>query len=304
MKRLWFILSLIPLLGQTYEFAEEYHENRIPKSITTYQESNGKLEIVKKVYWYKNGKKEEEINLNGKSYGWYENGQKRFVGATKQIYKDGEKGNFADGKWILWYENGQKDGEKDGLWTWWSENGQKEGEGTYNDGKRDELYTEWYENGQKKLERTDKDGEMISAMCWDEDGYECDCDKWIISGIVGISGCKETPISKTDTVVITKEYPEETKFIPYDDPPMPLSRISPRYPDIAQEAGIEGTVVIQVFVDKKGRVQDMQVLKGIPNTGLDEAAMEAIRKTRFTPAKRGRKAVGAWISIPVNFRIK
>ena len=75
-------------------------------------------------------------------------------------------------------------------------------------------------------------------------------------------------------------------FIPYDDPPQPLSRISPKYPDIAQEAGIEGTVVIQVFIDKKGRVQEMKVLKGIPNTGLDEAAMEAIRKTRFTPAKQ------------------
>jgi protein TonB len=94
------------------------------------------------------------------------------------------------------------------------------------------------------------------------------------------------------------------KFIPYDDPPKPLSRINPRYPDIAQEAGIEGTVVIQVFVDIKGRVQDMQVLKGIPNTGLDEAAMEAIRKTRFTPAKQRDRPVGVWISIPVNFRLK
>lgn len=96
----------------------------------------------------------------------------------------------------------------------------------------------------------------------------------------------------------------QVKFIPYDDPPKPLSRISPRYPDIAQEAGIEGTVVIQVFIDKKGRVQQMQVLKGIPNTGLDEAAMEAIRKTRFTPAKQRDRPVGVWISIPVNFRLK
>jgi Gram-negative bacterial tonB protein. len=41
------------------------------------------------------------------------------------------------------------------------------------------------------------------------------------------------------------------KFIPYDDPPQPLSSIRPVYPEIAQEAGIEGTVVVQVFVDKK-----------------------------------------------------
>jgi protein TonB len=94
------------------------------------------------------------------------------------------------------------------------------------------------------------------------------------------------------------------KFIPYDDPPVPLSPIRPKYPEIAQEAGIEGTVVIQVFIDKKGRVKETVVLKGIPNTGLDEAATTAIRKVRFRPAKQRERAVGVWISIPVNFRLK
>ena len=94
------------------------------------------------------------------------------------------------------------------------------------------------------------------------------------------------------------------KFIPYDDPPQPLSDIRPVYPEIAQEAGIEGTVVVQVFIDKKGRVQDTVILKGIPNTGLDEATISAIRKTRFRPAKQRERPVGVWISIPVNFRLK
>ena len=94
------------------------------------------------------------------------------------------------------------------------------------------------------------------------------------------------------------------KFIPYDDPPQPLSQIRPVYPEIAQEAGIEGTVVVQVFIDLRGRVKDTIILKGIPNTGLDEAAISAIRKTRFRPAKQRERAVGVWISIPVNFRLK
>lgn len=94
------------------------------------------------------------------------------------------------------------------------------------------------------------------------------------------------------------------KFIPYDDPPVPLRPIRPKYPEIAQEAGIEGTVVVQVFVDDKGRVKETIILKGIPNTGLDEAAADAIRKVRFRPAKQRERAVGVWISIPVNFRLK
>ena len=93
-------------------------------------------------------------------------------------------------------------------------------------------------------------------------------------------------------------------FIPYDDPPVAMSPIRPRYPEIAQEAGIEGVVVVQAFIDEKGRVKETLILKGVPNTGLDEAAMEAIRKTRFRPAKQRERAVGVWISLPVNFRLK
>ena len=96
----------------------------------------------------------------------------------------------------------------------------------------------------------------------------------------------------------------QVRFIPYDDPPVPLTPIRPKYPEIAQEAGIEGTVYIQAFIDVKGRVKELKVIKGIPNTGLDEAAIEAIRKTRFRPAKQRERPVGVYISIPVNFKLK
>jgi len=98
-------------------------------------------------------------------------------------------------------------------------------------------------------------------------------------------------------------------FIPYDEPPEPIGGYAAIqkniiYPEIAQEAGIEGTVVIHAFVDKTGKVTKTMVLKGIPNTGLDEAAIAAIKKTRFRPAKQRERPVGVWISIPVNFRLK
>ncbi len=99
------------------------------------------------------------------------------------------------------------------------------------------------------------------------------------------------------------------KFIPYDDPPVPVGGYAAiqrnvEYPEIAQEAGIEGTVIVQAFIDKGGKVTETVILKGIPNTGLDEAAMAAIRKTSFKPAKQRDRAVGVWISIPVNFKLR
>ena len=94
------------------------------------------------------------------------------------------------------------------------------------------------------------------------------------------------------------------KFIPYDDPPRPITPIKPVYPDIAQEAGIEGQVLVQCFIDEKGRVKETIVLKGIPNTGLNESAVSALRKTRFRPAKQRETAVAVWVTIPVNFKLQ
>ncbi|NQV37005.1 MAG: energy transducer TonB [Candidatus Marinimicrobia bacterium] len=93
------------------------------------------------------------------------------------------------------------------------------------------------------------------------------------------------------------------KFIPYDEPPEPLTPIIPHYPEIAREAGIEGQIIIQVYIDESGDVTETVVLKSIPNTGLDEAAIEAIRITKFKPAMQKDKPVGVWISIPIQFKL-
>ncbi|UCH10931.1 MAG: energy transducer TonB [Fidelibacterota bacterium] len=95
-------------------------------------------------------------------------------------------------------------------------------------------------------------------------------------------------------------------FIPYDEPPYPIGGYAAlmrnlKYPSIAQEAGIEGTVVVQAFVDKTGKVTETVILSGLPNTGLDEAAVTAIQRTRFKPAKQRDIPVGVWFSIPITF---
>ena len=66
---------------------------------------------------------------------------------------------------------------------------------------------------------------------------------------------------------------------------------------------MEGIVIIQAFIDKKGRVTETVVLQGIPNSGLDEATADAVRKTRFYPAKKRDREIGVWMSIPVNFKL-
>ena len=93
------------------------------------------------------------------------------------------------------------------------------------------------------------------------------------------------------------------KFIPYDKAPKPKIPIRPVYPEIAQEAGIEGTVYIQFFIDAMGNVTEAWVQKGIPNTGLNEAALSAVKNSKWKPAQQRDKKVGVWQTVPVKFEL-
>ena len=99
------------------------------------------------------------------------------------------------------------------------------------------------------------------------------------------------------------------KFVPYEVPPIPIGGMQAllrnvHYPEAAREAGIEGRVVVQAYISEKGVVLETFILSGMPSTGLDEAAVKAIRRTRFKPALQRDKPVAVWIAFPINFILK
>jgi len=97
----------------------------------------------------------------------------------------------------------------------------------------------------------------------------------------------------------------EDKFIPYDQPPRPKIPLADLivYPELAREAGIEGKIFVRAFINTKGMVKATKIVKGLPNTGLDEAAVQAIKKSRWYPARQRDKKVGIWLTIPVDFSL-
>ena len=92
-------------------------------------------------------------------------------------------------------------------------------------------------------------------------------------------------------------------FVAFDKAPKPKIPIQANYPDMAQEAGIEGTVMVQFFINTKGVVTEAHILRGIPGTGLDEAALAAVKKSKWHPAQQRDKKVGVWQTVPVTFRL-
>ena len=93
------------------------------------------------------------------------------------------------------------------------------------------------------------------------------------------------------------------KYIPYDNPPKPLSDIEPVYPQSALDEQIEGTVIIDFFVDEKGVITEIRIHEGIPNSELNTAAIEAIKKVSFKPAEQAGEPVGAWVRQALYFQL-
>ena len=87
----------------------------------------------------------------------------------------------------------------------------------------------------------------------------------------------------------------------FDSPPRVRRTAKPQYPREAFDAKVEGTVLIEMLVDDKGRVAKARVIQTVP--GLDEAALDAAMKWQFEPARKGGKPVATIIHMPVAFRI-
>lgn len=81
-----------------------------------------------------------------------------------------------------------------------------------------------------------------------------------------------------------------------------LASISVEYPELDRLAGIEGRVFLQFIVNEDGTVSDVVVLRGV-SVGIDQAAIEAVRRARFTPGMQRGRPVRVRFSIPITFRL-
>lgn len=83
-----------------------------------------------------------------------------------------------------------------------------------------------------------------------------------------------------------------------------LNNPPPDYPAVARRRGLEGRVVVRAEVLADGRCARVELKQGSGHALLDEAALEAVRKWRFIPARQGDMAVNAWVDVPIAFKLK
>jgi protein TonB len=103
------------------------------------------------------------------------------------------------------------------------------------------------------------------------------------------------------------EIPEETgsgdAFYAFDSPPVAIKKEAAVYPELASAAGAEGTVLVEVTIDKNGRVISARVVQSDTIKSLEEAAKKAAMGYLFSPAKQRDVPVKARIVIPFEFRL-
>lgn len=128
-----------------------------------------------------------------------------------------------------------------------------------------------------------------------------------VAAAVGETNVQNTIETTTFQEVVKRTDETDIPVVPFwkvEVKPQPINIPVPTYPEMARNAGIEGQTVVEALVDVDGSVADARVLKSAGNQSLDASAIEAARRSRFTPAKQRDKAVRVWVSIPFRFTLQ
>ncbi|MCL4511383.1 MAG: TonB family protein [Bacteroidetes bacterium] len=92
-------------------------------------------------------------------------------------------------------------------------------------------------------------------------------------------------------------------FVPVEKEPQIVKQVVPKYPELAQRAGIEGRVIVKIWVDKDGKPHKAIVLKSDAEI-FNQPAVDAAMQYRFTPAIMNKGPVAVWVVIPFTFKLK
>lgn len=82
-----------------------------------------------------------------------------------------------------------------------------------------------------------------------------------------------------------------------------LNNVQPQYPISSKRKGEEGTVLIRAFIDESGNALNIEIVKSSSYSALDNAALNAIKKWHFIPAKKFGHNISSSVIIPVTFQL-
>ena len=82
-----------------------------------------------------------------------------------------------------------------------------------------------------------------------------------------------------------------------------LNNPAPDYPPISRRLGEEGRVLMKVLVSADGAAENVAIEKSSGSERLDNAAIQAVKRWKFIPAKKNNEALSAYVIVPVKFSL-
>jgi periplasmic protein TonB len=102
---------------------------------------------------------------------------------------------------------------------------------------------------------------------------------------------------------------QQNKYLPFAEVmPQPKGGLAAiykhiTYPEIARESGVQGKEYLLIYVDEKGNVNDVKVIKGL-GAGCDQAAIDGVKSVKFTPGENNGKPVKVKLSLAITFKLQ
>jgi protein TonB len=109
------------------------------------------------------------------------------------------------------------------------------------------------------------------------------------------------PIAPVSSQTSVKEISEEVT--PPRSDAAHLSNPAPSYPPMSRRLGEQGRVILDVFILANGAVGDIRLKQSSGFKRLDEAAMQAVKKWQYQPARKGQQAIDFWYVQPLSFSL-
>lgn len=164
---------------------------------------------------------------------------------------------------------------RNGQYRFWNENGKLINECVYKEGKRDGLLVSYWKNGKIKRQDTYLNGESTGGKCFDDKGVE------------------------------VKYYPYEVITI-YEggtDALMRFLSLNLRYPILAQEAGIQGKVIVSFLIKKDGTVDKFNIARSLDAATDAESIRVLSLIKKWKPTVIDGELVDFPVTLPVAFKL-
>ncbi|MCB9207463.1 MAG: TonB family protein [Ignavibacteriales bacterium] len=224
-------------------------------------------------------------------------------GIVKSYYGKGKissRVSFVDdileGQSFWYYENGNlkteknySNGKLNGVWRNYYETGLLKDEIHYSDGAPDGVSKFYYENGALKEVKEYDNGKLILISQLEYDA------NYIAPFSAYEAGMKKQNMQDGDILCDA------------DICPQPIGGIEEIernivYPELARKFNLEGKALISAKINLQGKAKNIKVFKSL-GLGLDEAAIDAVKKTRFIPGEKNGEAIETEITFTLNLKL-